>query len=300
MFCYQEVKGNRVGIVGLVETLVRRIVKLGAAICLIAVTAVQAEGVKPIRVAAVNTPQFTGLMDFLAKEFQSRHGIPISIYGGNDVYERARAGEADVVISHYGKKELERFVLDGFGSWPRMVFANQAVIIGPKSDPAKIRGLSSSSEALRRIAEARAPFVLNAIPGMTYLFDTAWAAAGHPAKDGWLIETEVSKGRAVKLAEEKQAYVMWGAFPFLRFKGKHNSELEILIASDPTLLRVMAATVVQSDKIGGANSEGAEAFVGFLLEPETQAKIANYRSLGSAERLWWPAARNNALDGGDE
>lgn len=255
---------------------------------------------KSVRVAVVNTPQFSGLMDVLAKDFAGRYGVEIALYSGNDVYARARAGEADLVISHYGKADVERFVLDGYGSWPRMVFSNQAVIAGPKSDPAKIRGLTSASEALRRIAEAHAPFVANAIPGMSYIFDLIWQEAGRPNKDGWMIATTEGKGRAIKLAEEKQAYVMWGAFPFLRFKEKHNSDLEILVSADPVLQRVMAAIVVKPDKVPSVNADGAEAFVSYLLEPETQAKIAAFRSAGSDLQLWWPAARNNALKGVDD
>lgn len=255
---------------------------------------------KTVRIATVNTPQFSGLMEALAADFTAKHGIHIEINGGRDVYERARAGQADVVISHYGKSEVERFVLDGYGTWPRLVFSNQAVIAGPKSDPAKIAGLTSASEALRRIANAHAPFVANAIPGMQYMFDLAWQQAGRPSKDGWLIETDESKGRAVKLAEDKQAYVMWGAFPFLRFKEKHESQLEILVSADPILQRVMAAIVVKPEKVAGVNAQGAEQFVRYLLAAETQAKIAAFRSLGGDLQLWWPAARNNAIEGLEE
>lgn len=261
---------------------------------------VQAADTKAVRVAVVNTPQFSGLMESLAADFSAKSGTHIEIYGGSDVYERARAGQADLVISHYGKSEVERFVLDGYGTWPRMVFSNQAVIAGPKSDPAKIAGLTSASEALRRIADTRAPFVANAIPGMQYIFDLAWQQAGRPSKDGWLIATDEGKGRAVTLAEEKQAYVMWGALPFLRFKQKHNSQLEILVSADPILQRVMAAIVVKPDKVEGVNAQGAEQFVSYLLEAETQAKIAAFRSPGSDLQLWWPAARNNATEGRDE
>jgi tungstate transport system substrate-binding protein len=93
-------------------------------------------------------------MHALAADFTAKRGIQVKLYSGNDVYERARASEADLVISHYGKKDIERFVLDGCGIWPRMVFSNQAVIVGPKSDPAKIGEIQSASEAVRRIAIA--------------------------------------------------------------------------------------------------------------------------------------------------
>lgn len=255
---------------------------------------------EPVRIAVVNTPEHSGLIDALSAGFTRKTGIRVQIYSGNDVYARARAGEADLVISHYGKSDLEGFVLDGYGTWPKMVFSNQAVIVGPKSDPAGIRGLASASEALRRIAESRALFVENALPSMSSLFDLAWESAGRPDKSGWVIDAQESRGRAIRLAEEKQAYVMWGAFPFLRFSRKNGTELEILVSADPLLQRIMAATVVKKGKVQNANEDGAERFLNYLLRSDTQATIAAFRPPQSNIQLWWPAGRNNSFVGNDD
>lgn len=252
-----------------------------------------------VRLAVVNTPQFSGLIDKLVEEFQAKSGLHVEVYGGNDVYERARAGKADIVISHYGKEGVERFVMDGFGSWPKTVFSNQAVIAGPKSDPAHIRGLTSATEAMRRIAEAKAPFVANALPGVKYLTSILLHEAGDPDKGDWYLDTGVAKGQAIALAEEKQAYVIWGALPFLRYTSKHASAMEIMVSSDPVLQRVMASTVVNPEKVAGVNSEGARSLEKYLLDPATQARIAAYRSPGSDVQLWWPAGRNNHVEGDD-
>lgn len=133
---------------------------------------------KTVRLAVVNTPKFSGLIDALIKEFEVQSGYSVTVYSGSDVYDRARAGEADIVISHYGKAPVERFVLEGYGLWPRTVFSNQAAIIGPKSDPAQIRGMTSAAEAFAKIAKARAPFVANDLPGIRYLTDILWEEAG--------------------------------------------------------------------------------------------------------------------------
>ncbi len=104
---------------------------------------------KILRLAVVNTPKMSGLIDALAADFEKSGGLHLEIYSGSDVYEKARAGEADLVISHYGKPDVERFVLDGFGLWPRMVFSNQLVIAGHRSDPAGIKGLDERVAGLR-------------------------------------------------------------------------------------------------------------------------------------------------------
>jgi tungstate transport system substrate-binding protein len=249
---------------------------------------------KTVRLAIVNTTQFSGLIDSLLADFQASTGLKVTVYSGSDLYDHARAGEADIVISHYGKAPVERFVLDGYGSWPRTVFSNQAAIIGPKSDPAHIRGMTSGVEAFSKIASAKAPFIANDLPGVTYLTSILWESSGEPDKSGWYLETGVSKGKAIQFAEEKQGYVIFGALPFLRYKSKHNSEMEIMVGADPLLQRVMAITIVNAEKVPNVNTVGAKSLQTYLLSPKVQAKIAAYRSPGSDLQLWWPAGRNNS------
>ena len=236
----------------------------------------QAHAGEILRLAVVNTPKFSGLMDDLIADFKATGGGEVSVYGGNDVFEKARAGEADLVIAHWGKSEVERFVLDGFGSWPRMVFSNQMAIVGPASDPAGIRGLKSAAEAFKKIAAAKAPFAVNALPGITYASDVLWLMAGSPAKGDWLLDPGVAKGQAMKFAEEKGAYTIWGALPFLRFKEKNASTMELMVTADPLLQRVMAAIVVQIRQSFGREPEGRG---GVRCLSDQPARAGAHRSL---------------------
>lgn len=266
------------------------------ALCVVggAATADESEDADVVRLAVVNTPQFSGLLDSLLRGFEQETGITVNVYSGKDVFSQARAGKADVVISHYGKQGVERFVMEGYGAWPEIVFSNQAVLIGHKSDPAGVRGMTSLAGAFERIADARAPFVHNDIPGIDYLTEIALESAGQPDRAGWFMDSGHAKAAAVLLAEEEKGYVIWGALPFLRFDGQRNSsELEILVAADPSLQRVMAAIVVDPEKVPGANAKGARALVDYLLSPRTQARIAAFRTPGSDLQFWWPAGRNN-------
>ena len=265
-----------------------------ACICFVTAGAAEPADDDVVRLAVVNTPQFSGLLDDVLPDFERQTGITVDVYSGSDVYRKARSGQADIVISHYGKKGVERFVMDGFGAWPKIVFANQAVLIGHHSDPAKVRGLTTVAEALERIADSKAPFVHNDIPGIDYLIEIALESAGQPDRSGWFIDDGHVKAAAILLAEEKKGYVIWGAFPFLRFDSERaSSELEILVAEDPSLQRIMAAIAVKPDKVQGVNADGAQALVDYLLSPRVQAKIAAFRTPGSDLQLWWPAGRNN-------
>lgn len=247
-----------------------------------------------VRLAVVNTPQFSGLLDSLLPGFERQSGITVEVYSGNDVFSQARAGKADVVISHYGKQGVERFVTEGYGTWPKIVFSNQAVLIGHRSDPAGVRGMTSLAAALERIADTGAPFVHNDIPGIDYLTEIALESAGQPDRAGWFMDSGHARAAAVLLAEENKGYVVWGAFPFLRFDSqRESSQLEILVAADPSLQRIMAAIVVDPGKVPGVNAKGARALVDYLLSPRTQAQIAAFRTPGSDLQFWWPAGRNN-------
>lgn len=273
--------------------------------CLIALAVffslVPARADGPLRLAVVNTPKMSGLIDDLVADYKATGGGDVTVYGGSDVFERARKGEADLVIAHFGKADVESFVLDGYGAWPRTVFSNQLAIIGPKADPAGIRGLTSGADAIRKIAAGKAPFAVNALPGVTYMTDILWLQAGSPDKGSWVLDPGVAKGKAMEFADEHGAYTIWGAIPFLRFKEKHpSSSLDLLVTADPLFQRVMAAIVVQKPKVPGAQSELAVKFVDYLLSSRAQARIAAYRSPGSDMQLWWPAARHNPTEGLDE
>ncbi len=246
-----------------------------------------------IRLAVVNTPYQSGLIDYLLQAFEQSSGYKVEIYGGEAVFERAREGQADLLIAHYGKSPFEEFVLQGFGRWPKMVFSNQQVLIGPSSDPAGIAGMRSASAALKQIADKQQPFLLNQISGVNDLFELLWRQAGRPDKSGWLIDAGVARGRAMQQADKRGAYTLWGAGPFIRFSQQHRPDLEILVSADPLLQRMMAISRVNPEKVEGVNAAGAQLLQDYLLSAGVQAKVSQFRQPEYEGQLWWPAARHN-------
>lgn len=246
-----------------------------------------------VRLAVVNTPYDSGLLDALLPAFTAETGLNVEIYSGNQVFEKARQGSADIVIAHYGKSGMAEFVQENRGSWPQMVFANQAVLIGPAADPAKVSEAASLVAAFAAIEQSGQTLIANNNEGISELTATVLAMMGHEAEPEWYQDLGVSKGRAIKAAEKQGAYVMWGAVPFLKFQQKHPSDMQILLAADPLLQRVMAISRVLPSATNEVNEVGAKALAAFLLRPDTQAKIMKYRTSGIDAPLWWPAARHN-------
>src|SRR5205085_3554476 len=141
-----------------------------------------------IRVATVVTPYESGLLPALFDTFKKQVHYQIQVTAQNDVYSPARAGKIDLVISHYGHTDVHTFVLDGYGEWPLTVFSNQLALVGSPDDPARIRGLTDVVQAFRQITQAHAPYIVNNSPGLVYLTNILWDAAGQPAKGSWYVD----------------------------------------------------------------------------------------------------------------
>jgi tungstate transport system substrate-binding protein len=256
--------------------------------------AADAEQARPVvRIAVVNTPYRSGLLAALLPAFEQASGYRVEVYGGNDVFSRAEMGGADLVISHYGKSPVEEFVTSGKGLWPRPVFSNQLVLVGPRADPAKIRGMSDPFAAIRKIAGSGSPFLVTGNPGARYLSQVLMAGADNPQRGAWYIETDQARGRAMQLADEKGAYTLWGSYPFEEFRRKHGPDLDVMVWNTPVFHRVMVAIVVNPGKVTGVNAEGAKALQAYLLSPPAQAAVATFREEGLDRQTWWPAGRDN-------
>lgn len=247
-----------------------------------------------IRLKVVNVPVDSGLLASLLPDFEKTTGYKVDIdKKGDQVYDIARKGAADLVLSHYGHHGVDDFMSDGLGLWPRAVFANQAVIIGPPSDPAGIRGLSDAVEAFRRIARTKSPFVVNNAPTEKYLIEMLWQAAGRPDRTGWYSDTGLRSYPALLAAEKSGGYVSWGVIPFLGVKKNHGSTMEALVLDDPVLQRMMMTVLVNPEKIPGVNIAGAFALQRYLTLPATQARVRAFRHAAVSNQLFWPSARDN-------
>ncbi len=246
-----------------------------------------------VRIASVPTAVEGNVLPSLIADFKKESGLRIELVSTNDVYEQARAGNVDLAISHYGHKHAEQFVMDGFGEWPRTLFSNQMALLGPKSDPAKVRGLEDVGEAFKRIAQTKSPFLLNDIDGVRYLTEVLWNVAGRPDRTGWFLDDrKFRKEDAILLAAKQQAYVFWGLTPFLRAKTA-TLDLEPLVLGDPLLQRMLVSIIVKPSKVPLVNAAGALAFQNFLLSPVTQARVRECRYPGAARITWVPGGRHN-------
>ncbi len=255
-----------------------------------------AESASIVRLATVVTIRDGGLLAELIAQFEAQSEWTVQVYAGQDIYEKARAGEADIVFSHFGHRAAQAFLTDGLGQWPLMILFNSMALIAPSDDPAGVVGLDDPVEAFKQIANSGSPFIVNANAELSYLTETLWILAGQPDKSGWYHNTGLQNLEAVQEAAAQGGYTLWGATPFLVAQEANPLPLQPVLYGDELFHRIMMTTVVNPAAFPDANITGAQAFQEYLLTPSTQALIYSHRYPGIDQPLFWPAGRNNAND----
>jgi tungstate transport system substrate-binding protein len=246
-----------------------------------------------VRVASVPTAVEGNVLPALIADFERSSRYRVELTTSPQLYGLARAGKVDLLVSHYGHRDAEQFVMDGLGEWPRTVFSNQMALIGPPGDPARVRGVHDAGEAFRAIAASRSPFVLNDSDGVHYLTEILWHAAGRPERAGWFLDLRTSGEAAIEKASQLGAYSLWGLTPFLRLRKAKELRLEPLVLADPLLQRMLVTIIVKPGGARDINTIGAAALQAHLLTPAVQAQIRTIRYPGVDVVTWVPAGRHN-------
>jgi len=259
-----------------------------AAACLLPAAAQQSF----LTVASTTSTEQSGLFKHLLPIFEKKTGIQVRVValGTGQALDMGKRGDADVVFVHARPLE-EKFVADGFGVRRYEVMYNDFVLIGPKSDPAKIGGGKDVLQAFRKIRAARAPFVSRGDKSGTHFAELElWKAAGiDPAKDKgpWYRETGQGMGPALNTAAGMDAYLLADRGTWLSFKNRAN--LAILVEGDARLFNQYGILLVNPAKHPSVKKEAGQAFIDWVVSPEGQKAIADYRIGG--EQLFFPNAK---------
>lgn len=254
-----------------------------------------------VRVLAVGAALTENMFEDLVSDFERASGYTVEVtMGGQDIMDRARRFEADIVLVHLGFTPLHDFVTDGRGRFPAPIMSNTVAFLTPPGDPAGITELDDPFDAFEAIAETESPFIVNNLGETRYITDTVYNAAGRPDPGNWFIDQGLSGPQAVIAASQRGAYTIWGLHPFLNLREMRDLNLHAVIYNDSLMQRILATTVV-SRPPGRVNEEGALALQEFLTDPATQAKIRAFRMEFDedddhpeiTEPIFWPAANQN-------
>ena len=270
---------------------VRRALLAALAVFVVVVGAPAAAQERFITAASTTSTEQSGLFGHILPQFEQKTGIKVRVValGTGQALDLARRGDADVVFVH-AKAAEEKFIGEGFGIARYPVMYNDFVLIGPKSDPAKVGGGRDITEALRKVQSAQAPFVSRGDKSGTHMAELdLWKAAGvelDKAKGPWYRDTGQGMGPALNTAASMNAYVLADRGTWLAFKNR--GELGILVEGDRRLFNQYGVMVVNPARHPHVKKDLGQAFVDWVVSADGQKAIADYKING--EQLFFPNA----------
>jgi len=249
--------------------------------------------------ATTTSTQDSGLLDLLGPLFVKKSGYPLKTIavGTGQALALAAKGEADVTLAHAPELE-KKYVAEGKLLNRRLVMYNDFVIIGPPSDPAKIKSIKSSSQSLKLISGSHARFVSRGDNSGTHnLEQFLWKQSGIEPKGAWYIESGQGMGATLGIANDRNGYTLTDRATYLAFQKR--LALVILLEGDKPLLNIYSVMEVNPANGPRVNAAGGKAFADFMVAPETQAVIKNFGLEKYGQPLFVPIAgkREEEIEG---
>jgi tungstate transport system substrate-binding protein len=265
------------------------ILSLIASLCMAANVAAETR----IKCASTTSTQNSGLFDYLLPIFEKQSGIKVDVVavGTGAAIEIGKRGDADVVLVHAKQQELQA-VQEGAFVNRHDVMYNDFVVIGPANDPLKIKGMKSAAEALKRIADQKAEFVSRGDKSGTHSKELAiWKSAGiDPQGQKYYLEVGQGMEKTQRIANEKRAYTLTDRGTWLATKDKDKLEMVVVLEGDPGLFNQYGVMAVNPEKHKQAKYKEAMAFVDWLISPEGQKAIGDFKDK-NGNQLFIPNAK---------
>jgi len=246
---------------------------------------------KTLVMASTTSTEQSGLFAHLLPEFKKASGIDVRVVaqGTGQALDMGRRGDADLLFVHDQVAE-EKFVADGFGLMRSPVMYNDFVLIGPRSDPAGVKG-KDVVDAMKKLGAGRFEFVSRGDKSGTHAAELRfWKAANvdvAAAKPAGYQECGCGMGPALNIAASTNAYVLADRGTWLSFKNR--ADLALLVAGDKRLFNQYGVIVVNPAKHPHVKTALAQTFADWVVGPEGQATIASYKIGG--EPLFFPNAQ---------
>ena len=264
---------------------------------------------KVITLATTTSTENSGLLAEINPVFEKKTGISVKVIalGTGAAIKTAEEGNADVILVHARSRE-DKFVADGFGINRKDVMHNDFIIIGPKNDPAGIKGIKNVNEAFMKISVSGSSFVSRGDDSGTHIKEQSlWKEAGIPLKEikteavikgkkrhieyirpegDWYFSIGQGMGNTINFAFEKQAYTIADRGTFIAYQKK--IDLIILLEGDSRLFNPYGIIAVNPKKHSHVNFKGAMKYINWIISKDTQRLIGDY--MIDEEVLFFPDA----------
>lgn len=243
--------------------------------------------------ATTTSVRDAGLLEYLLPRFERESGrrVKVIAVGSGQAMELGRWGEADLLIVHAPAAEVA-FMAQGYGFGRYPLAHNEFAVVGPRSDPAGIRGASAALDAFRAIGRSGARFLSRGDRSGTHSKELQlWELAGlapNARTDAWYVEAGQGMGATLQIANELRAYTLTDIGTYLTHATP--LELEVLVQGDTLLRNPYHVILIDAARFPWVDAAGAARLKEYLLSPETQAAIAAYRREQFGRSLFLPDA----------
>ncbi len=259
-----------------------------ACCCIIAAPpAVLAEGV--LRLATTTSTENSGLLKAILPRFEATSGLRVHVIsvGTGKAMKLGENGDVDVLLVH-SRPDEDRFVAQGFGAQRADVMYNDFVIVGPKDDPARVRGQRDVVEALRRILEAKATFVSRGDDSGTDRMEKSyWDLVGRRPEGRQYLSAGQGMGEVLTMAGNLSAYTLTDRATFGAYRPR--TALDLLVEGDKRMFNPYGVIAVNPARYPGVNARGATQFIEWITGREGRRAIVEFRVSG--EQLFFPTPR---------
>mgnify|MGYP001473377297 FL=1 len=260
-------------------------------------TAEAAKAQKAVILATTTSTQDSGLLDVLIPMFEKKTGyfVKTIAVGSGQAMAMGAKGEADVLLVHSPAAE-KKFMADGNGVERRLIMHNDFIIVGPPSDPAKIKGMKKAAEAFKKIAASGSIFMSRGDKSGTHAKEMdIWKTAGVKYEgEKWYQQTGLGMGQTLAVAAEKKTYTLADRGTYLALK--KGLGLDILVEGDGILLNIYHVIEVNPKKWTKANFAGGKAFADFMVSKDVQAVIKTFGVEKFGSPLFFPDAGKKVED----
>ena len=261
-------------------------------------TAVPAPSNPDLILATTTSTQDSGLLDVLIPMFQDQTGYKVKTVavGSGQALTMGQEGNADVLLVH-SPSAVKAYMDGGFGKERTLIMHNDFIVVGPASDPAKVKGLAAV-DAFKAIYTAGATFISRGDASGTNTKELGlWKSAKLDpvgSKPAWYLQTGQGMGASLTVASEKAAYTLTDRATYLA--NSANLQLDILVEKDNSLLNVYHVITVDPAKWPKVNYDGAVAFMKFMTDPATQTVIGKFGLDKYGQQLFVPDAGKSDAD----
>ena len=240
-----------------------------------------------LMMATTTSTDNTGLLDYLAPKFEKETGTTLKwvATGTGKALKMGKNCDVDILMVHAPASE-KKFVNAGHGVNRQQIMYNDFVIIGPKSDPAKVSGMTTTA-ALKVINEKQAKFFSRGDNSGTNKKEIKlWkdSISKAPEKASWYVQTGQGMLRTINMASEKGGYTMTDRGTWIKYQSQKADKLamKVVVEGDKTLFNQYSVLTINKKQCSNVNPELATQFTQWITKPSTQKTIADFRLLGKA------------------